>query len=68
MVEIQYEDVLLKSCEGKNLDKKKMLEKYENQLTYVTLSDHKIMDITIYMTKKKWCFYNIFVESCKSLE
>lgn len=54
VVEIKYQDVLLKAAEGKKLDKKKMLEKDEDKLTYITLSDHKIMDITICMTDKKW--------------
>ena len=53
VVEIQCKDVLLKKSVGKMLDKKRMLEKDEDKLTYITLSDHKFMDITIYMTREK---------------
>lgn len=44
-----------------------MLARYEDELTYISPSDHEMLDITIYFTKDKWKliidFFNDFIKS-----
>lgn len=46
-VDVKYRDELLYSCVGKNLDPIKMLTLEDDQLIYITPTDHAMLDITL---------------------